>query len=139
MPAKLQFTVFQALILFPHSEARYRHCLCIAYNVYNFACWVIFMVSCHLLFFKINVFKKLIQEHYQSVKQFGSRSGPNVMSGLILVQTICKDHQQMVKFAQQAEITTCMQTNFIHQNLKNGVKNSICCNPHYWSIYTNIT
>ena len=28
------------------------------------------------LFFKINLFKKLFQEHYQGVKQFGSRSGP---------------------------------------------------------------
>ena len=27
-------------------------------------------------FFKINFFKKKIQEHYQSDKQFGSRSGP---------------------------------------------------------------
>ena len=27
-------------------------------------------------FFKINYFKKLFQEHNQSVKQFGSRSGP---------------------------------------------------------------
>ena len=27
-------------------------------------------------FFKINLFKKFFQEYYQSVKQFGSRSGP---------------------------------------------------------------
>ena len=40
--------------------------------------WVIFFCfCCHLLtFFKINVFQKFFQEHYQSVKQFGSRSGP---------------------------------------------------------------
>ena len=32
---------------------------------------------CRLLtFFKMNFFKKFFQEHYQSVKQFGSRSGP---------------------------------------------------------------
>ena len=32
---------------------------------------------CRLLtFFKINVFKKIFQEHYQSIKWFGSRSGP---------------------------------------------------------------
>ena len=29
-----------------------------------------------LIFFKINFFVKLFQERYQSVKQFGSRSGP---------------------------------------------------------------
>ena len=38
------------------------------------------MISCRLLtFFKINFFKKIFQEHYQSVKQFGSRSGPNCL------------------------------------------------------------
>ena len=31
---------------------------------------------CLVIFFKINFFKKIFQEHYQSVKQFGSRSGP---------------------------------------------------------------
>ena len=37
----------------------------------NFSCY-----CCGLLtFFKINVFKKFFQEHYQSVKQLGSRSG----------------------------------------------------------------
>ena len=43
------------------------------------ACWVIFMLiflSPADFFFKINFFKTLFQEHYQSVKQFGSRSGP---------------------------------------------------------------
>ena len=32
--------------------------------------------SCLLYFFKINFFEKFFQEHYQSDKQFGSRSGP---------------------------------------------------------------
>ena len=38
----------------------------------NFSC------SCSplLTFFKIKFFKKLFQEHYQCVKQFGSKSGP---------------------------------------------------------------
>ena len=30
------------------------------------------------LFFKINFFQKLYQEHYQRVKQFGTRSGPTL-------------------------------------------------------------
>ena len=30
-------------------------------------------------FFKINLFKTLFLEHYQSVKQFGSRSGPTIV------------------------------------------------------------
>ena len=38
----------------------------------NFSC-----SCCRLLtLFKINFFKKFFHEHYQSVKQFGSRSGP---------------------------------------------------------------
>ena len=35
------------------------------------------MLFCRLLiFFKINFFDKFFQEYHQSVKQFGSRSGP---------------------------------------------------------------
>ena len=38
----------------------------------NFSC-----LCCHMLtFFKINLFKKFLQEYYKSVKEFGSRSGP---------------------------------------------------------------
>ena len=38
----------------------------------NFSC---FYVSSADFFFKINFFKRFFQEHYQSVKRFGSRSG----------------------------------------------------------------
>ena len=39
---------------------------------------------CHLMsFFKIKFFEKIFPEHYQSVKRFGSRSGP----GNIQIQT----------------------------------------------------
>ena len=41
------------------------------FYLYNSACWV---VVCRL-FLKINFFKQFFQEYYQSVKQFGSRSG----------------------------------------------------------------
>ena len=45
----------------------------------NFSCF-----CCHLLtFFKIILFKKIYQEHYQSVKWFGSRSGLTFASLLI--------------------------------------------------------
>ena len=50
----------------------------------NFSC-----LSCRLLifFFKINVFQKFVQEHYQSVKQFGLQCvspdlGPNCLQRL---------------------------------------------------------
>ena len=53
---------------------------------------------CHLLIFvKINFCTKLFQGHYQSVKQFGTRSGQR-LSGLSWVQTICKCYQQTTKF-----------------------------------------
>ena len=39
-----------------------------------------FMLFCSLLvFFNINFFKKFFQEYHQSVKQFGSRSGPTLV------------------------------------------------------------
>ena len=50
-----------------------------------------------LTFFKNNFYKKLFQEHYQSVKQFGSRSNTHILSDLIWVQTVCKGNQQTTK------------------------------------------
>ena len=44
-----------------------------------------------LTFFKINFFKKLFQEHYQSIEQFGSRSGRT------FCQTVYKGYQQTTK------------------------------------------
>ena len=44
----------------------------------NFTYWLTFhafIVDCWL-FSKLTYFKKFYQEHYQSVKQFGSISGP---------------------------------------------------------------
>ena len=72
-------------------------------QILDFACWVIFMhFFFHLLtFFKINLKKNILnfQEHYLSVKQFGSRSGPT----LIWVQTNSKNYQQMSKVAASKE------------------------------------
>ena len=49
--------------------------------------------------FPLNIFKftfqKFFQEHYQSVKGFGSR----VLSGRIWVQTVCKGYQKISKVA----------------------------------------
>ena len=52
-----------------------------------------FFVVCWF-FFKINFFKKFIQEHHLSVEQIESRSGPNDLSGLIWVQSVCKVYEQ---------------------------------------------
>ena len=66
-----------------------------------FAYWVILHVLCCLLTFfsKLTSFRK----SYQSFKQFGSRSEcqivwiqirPDILSGLIWVQIVCKGYQQ---------------------------------------------
>ena len=49
-------------------------------------------LCCHLLTF-FRIFKKIFQEHYQSVKGFGSRSEDRFLV-LIWVKTVCKVYQQ---------------------------------------------
>ena len=46
-----------------------------------------------IFFFKINLNEKFFEEHYHSVKRFGSRLDPDVLYVLILVQTVCKGYQ----------------------------------------------
>ena len=50
-------------------------------------------------------FKKTFQEYYKSIKQFGSRSGPNILSGRIWVQTVCRVYQQMTPVGEEASFT----------------------------------
>ena len=64
---------------------------------YFFACWEIlhaFLLCRLLIFFKINVFKKFFQEHDQSVKQFGFKSGPTFCRAWLEFLTGCKENQQ---------------------------------------------
>ena len=49
---------------------------------------------CRNLRFKINFFENFFQEYNLSVKQIGSHIRPNISSGLIWVQTVCKGYQQ---------------------------------------------
>ena len=54
-------------------------------------------------FFQMNFFEKFFQEYHQSVKQFGSRSGPTFcLSGLICVQTVCEGDQQMTSVGKES-------------------------------------
>ena len=77
-----------------------------------------FMIFCYLLrFFKINFFKIFFKEYYQSVKQFESRSGStfsqawsDIQSGLIRVQTVCKDYHLMTKLNEQVSSIAKIQT-----------------------------
>ena len=74
------------------------------------ACWVIFPCFCCplLIFFSKLTFLKIFSERYQSVRQFGSKSGLTdrtyVLSVLIWVQTVCKGYQQMTKVAASKEV-----------------------------------
>ena len=55
------------------------------------------MAFCSPLFYFSKLtffFKTFFQEYHQNVKHFGSRSGPDIVSGLTWVQTVCKDYQQ---------------------------------------------
>ena len=53
------------------------------------------MLFCRLLiYFKIKFFKKFFQEYHQSVKQL-IQIRPDILSGLIWIQTVCKGYQQM--------------------------------------------
>ena len=45
---------------------------------------MLFLSSANVFFFKINIFKNFFQEHYQSAKWFGSRSGGHL---LVLIWT----------------------------------------------------
>ena len=67
-------------------------CNCLCFFVVCFC-----MLFCRLLiFFKIYFFDKFFQEYHQSGEQFGSRSSPtepDVLSGLIWVQSVCKGYQ----------------------------------------------
>ena len=62
--------------------------------LYNFACF--FFLTSDKFFFKITIFTKFFQEYYQSVKQFGSRSGPTFCRGWsgskLFAKVVCRRH-----------------------------------------------
>ena len=57
------------------------------------------LVVCWYFFFKVNFIKKFFQEYHQSVKPFGKRINPDILSGLVWVQTVCKDNQQIANLS----------------------------------------
>ena len=55
------------------------------------------MFFCHLLiFFKINFFRKIISEILSECQTDWTQIRPDIISGLIWVQTVCKRYQQMI-------------------------------------------
>ena len=60
----------------------------------NFACF--FLPSALFASFKINFFEKFFQEYHQVVKQFWIQIRPDILLGLIWVQTVCKSYQQQI-------------------------------------------
>ena len=55
----------------------------------NFACFILLSAGSFQ-----NQFRKFFHEYHQSVKQFGSRSGPTLCWACSGFQTVCKDYQQ---------------------------------------------
>ena len=64
-------------------------------------------------FFKIKIKKYIFLQYHQGVKQFGSRSDPYILSGLIWVQPVCNDisadgtSRLRVKTPEKSVITKC--------------------------------
>ena len=54
--------------------------------------WV--MICRLFVSFRINVFENFFQEYYLGDRQFGFRSDLTFVSGLICIQTVCKDKLQ---------------------------------------------
>ena len=67
----------------------------------NFACWAIFhdLFCCLLIFLKINFLTKILSGMLSECQTVWTRIRINILSVLIWVQTVCKDHQQMARFA----------------------------------------
>ena len=61
--------------------------------------WYFFMFLLSSADFFQYFFKIFFQKHYQSVKQFGSPSGPTLLSVLTWVQTDCKGYLQITMVA----------------------------------------
>ena len=69
-------------------------------------------------FFKIDFFKIFFQEHYQSVKQFGSRSGPTSV-GPDLAPKCFKGYLQTTNVTDSSEkvkVQTVKRVAYIFQN-----------------------
>ena len=49
-------------------------------------------------------FKVFIQEYHESLKQFGSRSGPTSCRGLMWVQTVFKGYQQIALAGKELDL-----------------------------------
>ena len=84
------------------------------------------LFSCFLLsavlFSKSTFFEKIFQEYHQSVMQaVWSPIRPNVMSGLILFQTVCKSYQQTTLV--DKELMNCNKINI--QNFKKFINKYI--------------
>ena len=62
------------------------------------------IICCPQIFFKIYFFKKIFQEHYQSVKQFWIKIRTNILPALIWVLTVCKGYQQTARLTADDKI-----------------------------------
>ena len=99
--------------------------------IYPFASWVTLHAFCHLwIVFNFSFFfKKIFQEYHQSVKQFGSRSGPTgptfcpAWSGSKLFAKVISRQQKSPLAGKEL-----MQTNWLSNKMKQTLDLIHLCN-----------
>ena len=86
------------------------------------------LLSTASFFSKLTFSKKYFRNTtvYQSVKQFGSRLGQTILSGLIWVHTICKCYQQETKVAsiKERNVAASKESYFLGTMIKKAMKNT---------------
>ena len=88
-----------------HCLSKYLSCVS---SINSLHAGLLFVPFCRLLtFFKINFFQKFFQEHYQNVKQFGSRSvlmfcrslsGSELFANVISRQKVTASKERVKRF-----------------------------------------
>ena len=79
-----------------------------------FACWVILHTFCRLLFFlnfQNQLFPKIISGTPSAYQTVWIQIRPDILSGLIWVQTICNGYQQMILVGKEL---SCMVAKAFH-------------------------
>ena len=83
----------------------------------NSACRVIFHILCNLIFFQNLIFQKILSGLPSECQTVWIQFRPDILLGLIWVQTICKGYQQTAKVVtstQRVNDYTCMDKLIFH-------------------------
>ena len=84
------------------------------------------MLFCHLLIFlEINIFEKKNPKCHQSVKHFWIQIRPDVLSGLIWIQTVCKGYQQTTVLGKEIIVKCFIVNTLLFINSRSGDSSSL--------------